>query len=146
MFDYVRRSLSSAHLIAFAALVVALGGTAYAATKIDTNDIKGKAVTKPKIDKEAVSTNRLRAGAVRAGQLGPITEVDETSPGATAPPITATADCPSGSTVIGGGFSSQPTGNVNVERSQRDGNGWKVDGLASAPGDTVTAYAYCLEG
>jgi hypothetical protein len=146
MFEYVRRRLSSAHLIAFAALVVALGGTAYAATKIDTEDIKSKAVTKKKLDTGAVSTNRLADGAVRAVKLGPITEVEETSPPATAPPITATADCPAGTTVISGGFRVDPTTNVTVERDRREDNGWQADGVASAPGDTITAYAYCLEG
>lgn len=146
MFEQIRKRLSSAHLIAFAALVVALSGTAYAATKIDTDDIKNKAVTKQKLDKAAVSTNRIVDGAVRAAKLGSITEVEETSPPAAVPAITATAECPSGTTVISGGFRVDPTGNVRVERDRRDDNGWQADGVASAPGDTITAYAYCLEG
>lgn len=148
MFERIRERLSSAHLIAFAALAVALSGTAYAATKIDTNDIKSKAVTKAKLDTEAVSTNRLKDGAVRSDKLGSITEVEETSPPAAQPAITATADCPDDSTVIGGGFratSVDPVDPVIAVRDQREDNGWQADGVAQQPGDTITAYAYCLE-
>jgi hypothetical protein len=151
MFDQIGKWLSSAHLIAFAALVVALGGTAYAATKIDTGDIKNKAVTKAKLDKDAVSTNRLKDGAVRAAKLGSITEVEETSPPSVVEEeaITATADCPEGSTVIGGGFRvdlGDPDDPVLVVRDRREDNGWQADGSAQEPEDTITAYAYCLEG
>jgi hypothetical protein len=159
MFEQIRKRLSSAHLIAFAALVVALSGTAYAATKIDTDDIKKKAVTKQKLDKDAVSTNRIRDGAVQAAKLGDaavsasklgsITEVDETSPPAAVPAITATAECPAGTTVISGGFrvdSIDPVDPVLVVRDRREDNGWQADGVAQNAGDTITAYAYCLEG
>jgi hypothetical protein len=149
MFEQIRKRLSSAHLIAFAALVVALSGTAYAATKIDTDDIKNKAVTKKKLDKAAVSTNRIVDGAVRAAKLGSITEVDETSPPAAVPAITATAECPSGTTVISGGFrvdSIDPVDPVLAVRDRREDNGWQADGVAQNAGDTITAYAYCLEG
>ena len=58
-------------VVALLALVVAVGGTAVAATKIGTNQIKNNAVTKKKIKKGAVSTNRLAAKAVTNGKLGP---------------------------------------------------------------------------
>ena len=119
---------SPALVISLVALFVALAGGAYAATKIDTSDIKKAAVTGKKLAKVG------------------ITEVEETTTATVSPSITATAECPSGSTVISGGFRGQPTGNVFAERDQRDGNGWRADGFASAPGDTITAYAYCLEG
>lgn len=62
---------SPAMVVALLALVVAVGGTAVAATKIGTNQIKNNAVTKKKIKKGAVSTNRLAAKAVTNGKLGP---------------------------------------------------------------------------
>lgn len=148
MFERIRERVSSAHLIAFAALAVALSGTAYAATKIDTDDIKNKAVTKQKLDKAAVSTNRIVDGAVRAAKLGPITEVEETSPPAAVPAITATAECPAGTTVISGGFrvdSNDPGDPVIIVRDRREDNGWQADAIAQSPGETVSAYAYCLE-
>ena len=60
----LRGRVSSAHVIALAALFVALGGTAFAAATIGTNDIKNQAVTKPKIAKKAVTTGRIADQAV----------------------------------------------------------------------------------
>ncbi|MBK5110920.1 MAG: hypothetical protein JJE10_06060 [Thermoleophilia bacterium] len=57
--------------VAMLALIVAVGGTAVAATKIGTNQIKSEAVTKNKIKKKAVSTNRIAAKAVTNGKIGP---------------------------------------------------------------------------
>ncbi len=147
---------SPALVISLVALFVALAGGAYAATKIDTSDIKKAAVTGKKLAKDAVNSNKVKDasltggdladGAISGSKLAGITEVEETTTATVSPSITATAECPSGSTVISGGFRGQPTGNVFAERDQRDGNGWRADGFASAPGDTITAYAYCLEG
>ena len=64
MISKLRGRVSSAHVIALAALFVALGGTAFAASKIGTNDIKNQAVTKPKIAKKAVTTGRIADQAV----------------------------------------------------------------------------------
>jgi hypothetical protein len=63
------RAPSPALLIALLALFVSIGGVGYAASKIDTNDIKNKAVTKPKIDKQAVTTNRIADQAVKTKKL-----------------------------------------------------------------------------
>ena len=60
---------SPALIVALIALFVSIGGVGYAASKIDTNDIKNKAVTKPKIDKQAVSTNRIADQAVKTKKL-----------------------------------------------------------------------------
>ena len=64
MISKLRGRVSSAHVIALAALFVALGGTAFAAATIGTNDIKNQAVTKPKIAKKAVTTGRIADQAV----------------------------------------------------------------------------------
>ena len=69
--DLRRLIPSPAMGVALLALVVAVGGTAVAATKIGTNQIKSEAVTKKKIKKKAVSTNRIAAKAVTNGKLGP---------------------------------------------------------------------------
>jgi hypothetical protein len=60
---------SPALAIALLALFVSIGGVGYAASKIGTNDIQNKAVTKPKIDKQAVSTNRIADLAVKTKKL-----------------------------------------------------------------------------
>lgn len=59
MLGYLRRNY-----LALAALFVALSGTAYAASKIDTAQIKNGAVTEKKIRDKAVTTRKLDSGAV----------------------------------------------------------------------------------
>ena len=63
-------------VIGLIALAVALSGTAWAATKIDTEDIKSKAVTSKKLDTAAVTAKKLADGAVTTGKLagGAVTE------------------------------------------------------------------------
>ena len=60
---------SPALVIALLALFVSIGGVGYAASKIGTSDIQNKAVTKRKIDKQAVSTNRIADLAVKTEKL-----------------------------------------------------------------------------
>jgi hypothetical protein len=60
---------SPALLVAMIALFVSIGGVGYAASKIDTSDIKREAVTKPKIAKRAVSTNRIADNAVKEKKI-----------------------------------------------------------------------------
>jgi hypothetical protein len=56
-------------LIGVIALVLALTGGAYAASKIQTNDIAKKAVTGPKIAKDAVKSGKILNGTIKAGDL-----------------------------------------------------------------------------
>lgn len=63
-------------VVSLIALAVALSGTAWAATKIDTEDIKSKAITSKKLDTAAVTTKKLADGAVKEAKLadGSVTE------------------------------------------------------------------------
>lgn len=56
-------------LLAVAALVLAMGGGAYAATKIQTSDIAKSAVTTKKIAKGAVKGKRLADSAVATAKI-----------------------------------------------------------------------------
>jgi hypothetical protein len=157
MFDQISKRLSSAHLIAFAALVVALGGTAYAAAKIDTEDIAGKAVTKKKLAAGAVTNKKLAAGAVttdkladtavRASKLGDLREVEETTTITAGTTGSATAECNSDERLISGGWETGLANNnaLLVQENKRNGNGWRVGGLATGNNVNLTVYAYCLE-
>src|SRR5918992_497066 len=51
------------------AVFAALGGAAYAASKIDTDDLKRGAVTAQKLAKDAVGPKKIRDNAVRARQV-----------------------------------------------------------------------------
>ncbi|CAN5528904.1 hypothetical protein BH11ACT8_BH11ACT8_21380 [soil metagenome] len=51
------------------ALVVALGGTGYAATRIGTAQIKNNAVTTPKIKNNAILSTKIKNGAVNGNDI-----------------------------------------------------------------------------
>jgi hypothetical protein len=63
------RALSYANVTATLALVVALGGTGYAATRIGTSDIEDGAITSSKIANGAVVASKIGEGAVNAKAL-----------------------------------------------------------------------------
>ncbi|HEU5320179.1 MAG TPA: hypothetical protein VFX28_05210, partial [Methylomirabilota bacterium] len=63
------RLLHPATILAVIALLVALSGAGYAATKIGTAQLKNNAVTKAKIKNGAVSTAKLQNGAVNSAKL-----------------------------------------------------------------------------
>ena len=56
-------------VIGLIALAVALSGTAWAATKIDTEDIKSKAITSKKLDTAAVKAKKIAGGAVTSAKI-----------------------------------------------------------------------------
>ena len=60
---------SPALVISLVALFVALAGGAYAATKIDTSDIKKAAVTGKKLAKDAVNSNKVKDASLTGGDL-----------------------------------------------------------------------------
>ena len=70
MISKLRGRVSSAHVIALAALFVALGGTAFAAATIGTKDIKNGAVTAKKLHKKAVTAKKIKNHAVKAKKIG----------------------------------------------------------------------------
>lgn len=55
--------------ISLIALFVAVGGTTYAATSIDTDDLASRAVTAKKIAKEAVKRAKIRRDAVDSSRV-----------------------------------------------------------------------------
>jgi hypothetical protein len=66
-------------IVALAALVLALGGGAYAASRIGTDDIAGQAVTNKKIAKETIKNSRvapdaLKGSVIDEGSLGAVPE------------------------------------------------------------------------
>ncbi len=67
----VKHRPSPALVVAIIALCVALAGTAYAATKIGTKNIRNGAVTTKKLKNRAVTAGKLANGAVTAEKIGP---------------------------------------------------------------------------
>jgi hypothetical protein len=64
---------SPALVISVLALFVALGGSAYAASKIGTKNIKNNAITSAKIKKNAVTTAKIKNGAVTGAKINAAT-------------------------------------------------------------------------
>lgn len=60
-----------ATFLSILALVVATGGTSYAAATINTRDLADDAVTSAKIKDGAVRTQDIRDGAIRIGDIAP---------------------------------------------------------------------------
>ena len=92
---------SPAMVVALVALFVSLGGSAYAVSKVGTNQIKNNAVTTPKIKNNAVTVAKLKSGAVRGNRLSVVQVEGETvsmEPGTSA---IAQATCPPGRKGIG---------------------------------------------
>jgi hypothetical protein len=72
-----------ATIVALLALVAALGGSAYAAGRIDGRTVKVKSLPGNRLKLGSVPANRLKRGAIQATVSGPITgsQIDERSLG-----------------------------------------------------------------
>jgi hypothetical protein len=137
--------------VAVVALIVAIGGTSYAAFtlpkgSVGTAQLKNRAVTNAKLDKNSVGTGKIRGGAVTASRLAATTQVvsaDVTIPanGTT----TASVACPAGTRVLGGGGGSRSTSVFNL-RSTQNGNGWQWIARNTDPvnAQIIFATAVCL--
>lgn len=66
--DRVRRP-SPAMILALVALVAALGGGAYAATRIDTSEIADQAVTNQKIAKQTIKSSRIARNGLKGSAI-----------------------------------------------------------------------------
>ena len=105
---------SPAMAVALLALFVAMGGSAWAVTKVGTNQIKNNAVTTAKIKPGAVNASRLGSGAVTGSKLavGSVGGSNVAVQQIAGDPVTVlegssqivTATCPEGKTAISAGF------------------------------------------
>jgi hypothetical protein len=159
---------SPAMIVAIVALIAALGGSAYAAKKIGSKQLKKNAVTTKKIKDEAVTSGKLANGAVTAGKLavGAVSVIQRQGPDATIPagPLgfgSAQASCQPGERATGGGVynessvyylvvtSSYPTPNSGSPPPTGNGKvptGWKVwIGNTGTGPQTVNAYVICVK-
>jgi hypothetical protein len=67
--DRIRRHFTSAHAIALVALMVALGGTGYAAFKLPNNSVGTKQIKNNAVTSAKVKNRSLKAGDFKKGQL-----------------------------------------------------------------------------
>jgi hypothetical protein len=129
----LREQLSYANVVATLALCIAVAGipTAVAVTlgASKTSDVNKKG----NIRASRVTTDKIADANVTAAKLGAIQVVQGSGGGA------ATATCPTGARVIGGGGNGNPLTSSIPSGLGQQGNGWSVTG--SGP---VNAYALCL--
>jgi hypothetical protein len=126
-------------LLALLALVIALGGTSYAVSKLPKNSVgtqqlRDGAVTTPKLAKGA-------AARIAGFKIAKVTLTATPKSG-----MVVTVPAPAGLTVIGGGVETPHTGNSWLDDSHPVPNGWEatvIDG-SDVP-ETVTVYAICAK-
>lgn len=161
--------------VSITALVVAMSGTGYAATQLSGSSIKAGTITGKQIKKHSLPAGKLSPKALAAlrGAEGPAGPAGATGPAGPAGPegphgpgfdglstaksdpidlpigqkIAATAQCPAGFVVTGGGVSATyPGTQVSVGASYPDGiDAWRAavsnnSGMAT----TFTVYAVCV--
>jgi hypothetical protein len=136
----LRRRPSASMVVAIAALVVAMSGTAVAASKlvsgnslIKKNSLSGNRLqnrsvmgSKIKLSSLAAVPNATNAVTAATAKAAPIAQVSYVSTSVTVPdtgvPFPGTATCPAGTSVIGGGASA----------ADKTGNELVVDSYASS--------------
>ncbi|HEX5983870.1 MAG TPA: hypothetical protein VFY69_06665 [Solirubrobacterales bacterium] len=171
MFSRLTRFLSFSNVIACVALFVALGGSVYAAGKINGKQVKRSSLPGNRIKPKTIQPNRIkpktltgrqvRANSLTGAQINEKTLVGVSAAAladvqyqvttATLPndgrPGRATANCPPGTHVIGGGVSVSNDNQVNVNSNGPSPllTGWTATanswwGSAS----TMTVTAICI--
>jgi hypothetical protein len=137
------RRPSHAILVAYLALATAIGGSAYAASKIGTNDLRDSAVTSAKIKNGNVKGEDLKRPVVRVVR-------DELGAG---DPITSRlvrADCKRSERLIGGGGGWSASGIVTFSGPDLDGrppapvSGYIVRGETAVTPNAIEARAICV--
>jgi hypothetical protein len=116
------------------------------AASVTSSEVADQSLTDADLGANSVGSSELQTGAVRALELGPISQVSETATIKSKGNLTTSVTCPAGTTVIsGGGYSGSYL--VHQASNFRIGNGWRIDAHSESGNDTsVTVYAYCLAG
>ncbi len=131
------RRPSHATIVAYLALFAALGGSAYAVSRVGTNDLKSGAVTSAKIRNHTVTAKDLAPIAVRTGKR-------QVAAGNTAM-STATARCRKQETLITAAGGWIGDGNVTSSIADRKTELVQVRGTnPDGSADTLLAQAVCL--
>lgn len=168
---WVRRALTFSNVVACLALFIALGGSVYAAGKIDGREIKRNSLPGNRLKPRTITARRIKPKTLTGGQVKPhsltgnqinqetLTEINAaglagvryeavTTPLPTGgrPATSATANCPAGTYVIGGGatVSNDDEAIVNDSGPTPLRTGWTATGFAwYSAGNTMTVTAIC---
>jgi hypothetical protein len=156
----IARSLSFSNVIACLALFVALGGSVYAANKINGKQIKQSSLPGNRIKPKTVPANRIKPNAITGKQVN-----EKTLTGISAAaladvqyqattvqlstggrPTTVTSNCPTGAYAIGGGatVSNEERAYVNDSGPSPLRTGWTATGYSWFSGTTMIVTAICV--
>ena len=166
MIHAVKARLTPATAIALLALVVSLGGTSYAALRVSSKqivdnsvrskDVKNNDLTGRDVKNRSLTPADFPGGALPQGPQGPqgppgpVSVQRIAGPPASVPAgssfPTASATCPAGTRLVGGGATTAPSNNFVLSRSfpSDDGVTWIATGIneGSFTGE-VQAFALC---
>jgi len=168
----VRRVVTFSNVVAGLALFIALGGSVYAAGKLDGREIKRKSLPgnrlKPKtitarlIKPKTLTGRQIKSRSLTGNQINQKTLTGINAAGLASvryemvtmplppdgrPATTATANCPAGTYVIGGGatVSNDDEAIVNDSGPTTQHTGWTATGFAwFSAGNTMTVTAICV--
>lgn len=167
MIARMAKLLSFSNVVACLALFVALGGSVYAAGKINGKQIKPSSLPGNRIKPKTIAANRVKPNSLTGRQVKPNSltgdQIDEKTLTVSAAALSnvqyesttlelswdtasATANCPSGSYAIGGGATlSDDNGTVNSSGPSPLRTGWTASGWGWAQsGPTMTVTAVCV--
>jgi len=165
--DRVRRVLSFSNVVACLALFIALGGSVYAAGKMNGKQIARNSLPGNRLKPRTVTARRLKPKTLTGRQIKPrsltgnqidqktltaikaagLASVRYESVRATIPTDGhATAQCPAGTNVIGGRatISDEDEGFVYDSGPTPLRTGWTASGFAYSPGSVMTVTAICV--
>lgn len=168
----IAKLLSFSNVVACLALFIALGGSVYAAGKINGKQIKGSSLPGNRIKPRTIAANRIKAKTLTGHQIkgnsltgAQINQKTLTGISAaalsgvqyqvTTVPLsnnsrtgtTATVGCPPATSVIGGGatVSNEEEAFVNDSGPNASQTGWTATGFSRfSPSDTMTVTAVCV--
>lgn len=164
----IAKLFSFSNVVACLALFIALGGSVYAAGKINGKQIKASSLPGNRIKPKSVQGNRIKPKTLTGTQVKPDsltgTQIDEKTLTVSAAalagvqyesttlelswaPYPATANCPAGMYAIGGGatLSDENAGTVNSSGPSPLRTGWTATGYSwRESGPTMTVTAICV--
>jgi hypothetical protein len=166
----IRKVFTFSNVVACLALFLALGGTVYAAGKINGKQIKTSSIPGNRLKASSVATKQLKSKAVTGGKVKPDSLTgnqikESTLTGVSAASLATVsyasasvaiakgsstgtpgfAGCPPGTYVIGGGatLSDEEFGFVNDSGPSPTRIGWAATGYAGKDGVVMTVTAIC---
>jgi hypothetical protein len=152
-----RHTPSPAMVVACLALMVALGGTSYAAIRLPANSVGTKQLKKGAVTGVKVKSNTLTGAHINESTLGevpsagtaPASRLDYQSAVVAIPAgatIRGTLNCPTGLNATGGGASiADPNIGDILDTHPVGKTGWEATGYAAYVAQSMTVYVICAQ-